>query len=294
MEQPEFDASEVIAGFPLASIKRALTWVGLMDDRDDIKNVADALHCPSGQAERVLEALERRGLVTKAAHKRQWETTDLGKRLNYHWHPPRRIEPVIEREAGRGATNEVFETVPCSILRTSSDNGAAFEEADLDVGVFVEYESDRVIEISVSQPDDYDHRGESSVIESSVYIGVDEAKRFATALQKSIERAERELTRRKTAKPRRAGATKTEKFNLVRKPATSSGGRPSARLPAARTPSQRDRSLRAEAAAAAAKAKAEEAKLKREKKIEEAKLKREKDALARTLREVGRTPRPRP
>jgi hypothetical protein len=290
MEKTEFDANEVIAGFPLASIKRALAWVGVMEDRDDIKNVAKALRCPPGQAERVLEALERRGLVSKTARKRQWETTALGHRLKYYWQTPRKIEPAIEREAERGAINQVFDSVPCSILRTSSDEGAAFEEADLQVGVFVEYETDRLIEISLSQPDDYDHRDESGKIESTVHVGLDEAKRLATALQKSIEHAERELVRRKTAKQRRPSMRKTDRFKLVKKPASSSGARPSARLATARTPARRDRSLRAEAAVAAAKAKAEEAKLKREKKLEEARLKREKDTLARTLREVGVKP----
>ncbi len=277
MEQKEFDAGEVIAGFPLASIKRALTWVGVMEDRDDIKNVASALRCPPGQAERVLDALERRGLVSKAARKRQWETTPLGHRLKYYWQPPRKLEPAIEREAERGASNQVFETVPCSILRTSSDEGAAFEEADIEIGVFVEYETERLIEISLSQPDEYDHRDGSSTIERSAYVGVAEAKKLATALQKSIEHAERELIRRKTSKPRKPATRKSGRLKLEKKPAASRSGGARARLPELRTASRARSNRPQKTASSPAADKA---------RIEEAKQKREKDDLARTLREV--------
>jgi hypothetical protein len=261
VEKSDFDASEIIAGFPLPSIKRAIAWVGIMDDRDDIKNVADALGCQRPQAERVLEALERRGLVVKSAKKRQWDTTALGWQLRFQWQPPRRIEPVIDRDEETDAINEGFGTVPCSILRSKADDDVAFEEADLDVGVFIEYESPRVIEISISQPDYYDYREESSTIETSVYIGVEEAKRFAEALQSAIARAEAEMVRRATVKPKR------------RKPP------PPAKSETPKLPDGEKAGLAAEAKRSKAALKAEAA--------NEAKERREKSALEATLKELG-------
>jgi len=281
MEPHEFDPGEVIAGFPLVGIKRALTWVGVMEDRDDIKNVAKALGCPLGQAERVLEALERRGFVTKAPKKRQWETTPLGNRLHFEWKPPRRIQPAIEREDEGDANNEIFESVPCLILRPASDEGAALEECDIEVGLFVEYETDRVIEISVTQPDDYDHRDHSSTIESSVYLGVSDAKRFAAALQTAIGRAEAELARRATEKPRRKSRTRSKAPTVRAAPRS-----PSKKPPVVKStkPSTTPRHAPAPTRSSSAKqeAPAESAKRQEEK--------RKKDDLAATLRELGHRP----
>ena len=81
MATADFDPAEMIAGFPLLSIKRALVFVGIMDDRDDIKLVADALASSRSQAERVLGALERRGLVAPTRAKKQWTKTQLGWQL---------------------------------------------------------------------------------------------------------------------------------------------------------------------------------------------------------------------
>lgn len=200
MSEPEFDANEVVAGFPLLSIRHALQWVGMMDDRDDIKSVADALKCPPSQAERVLESLEERGFVTKAAKKRQWDQTPLGWQLSRRWQPPRRLHPVIERDDQGNATNRGFDTIPCFILRSQGEDDV-FEEADLDVGVWTEFENDKLVEFTLSQPDDYDHR-DSSQIDRSVYISVSDAKQLAKSLQEAIEHAEKELARRATAKPR--------------------------------------------------------------------------------------------
>lgn len=209
MEKADFDPAETIAGFPLLSIKRALGWVGLMDDRDDIALVADALSCPRKQAERVLAAAEQRGLVTPTQVKNQWKTTPLGGQLARRWKPPPRIEPAIalEGEGDSKAINEMFDDVPCSILRTTPEDDDAFEEGLLEVGVFVDYASPRVIEITVAVPDDYDDPHASTTVESSVYIGVDEAKRFAKALQTAIGRAESELVRRSKLKPTKKGGT---------------------------------------------------------------------------------------
>lgn len=85
-----------------------------------------------------------------------------------------------------------------------------FEEADLDVGVWTEFESDKLVEFSLSQPDDYDHR-DSSQIDRSVYISVSDAKQLAKSLQEAIEYAEKELARRATAKPRPRPRPREEK-----------------------------------------------------------------------------------
>jgi hypothetical protein len=205
MPAKEFDATEVVAGFPLPSIRHALQWVGVMDDRDDIKTVAEALKCPNSQAERVLENLEERGFVAKGTRKRQWEQTPLGWRLSHEWQPPRRIHPVIVRDDDDDDDDDVinrgFDTVPCFILRSNGDDDT-FEEADLDVGVWVQYESDKVVELNISQPYDYEHRN-SSRIEWSVYLGVADAKQFAKALLEAIEHGEKEIARRVAYKPRK-------------------------------------------------------------------------------------------
>src|SRR4051794_19677440 len=98
MEKADFDSGETIAGFPLLRIKHALGWVGIMDDRDDVARVSEALACPRSQAERVLAALERRGLVTPTTVKNQWNTTRLGWELAHRWKPPPRLEPAIALE----------------------------------------------------------------------------------------------------------------------------------------------------------------------------------------------------
>jgi ribosomal protein S19E (S16A) len=193
----EFDANDRILGFSLLSIKRALQWVGMMEDRDDIDYVAEALGCPEQQALRVLEELEHRGLVTKAQKKRQWVTTPKGHRLALYWHPPRVLRPAIEYEAGPGSINEQFEAVPCSIWRHTPDEEEMFEEGEIDVGVHVDYDTDRLIEINISQIDEY--QGESngsSVCERSVYISATDARTLLEGLQKAIAGAEEESARR--------------------------------------------------------------------------------------------------
>lgn len=219
MSETEFNANEVVAGFPLLSIRHALQWVGVMPDRDDIKTVAEALKCPASQAERILETLEERGFVTKAPKKRQWDQTAQGYRLSRGWQPPRRLHPVIERDDENNATNYGFETVQCFVLRTKEDDDV-FEEADLDVGVFTEYESDKLVEINLSQPDDYERRN-GAQIERSVYLSVSDAKQFAKGLQEAIEYAEKELTRRATRKPRPKKRPREERAPKATEPSKS-------------------------------------------------------------------------
>lgn len=204
MQKAEFDPTETIGGFPLLKIQGALFWVGIKDDRDDVARVAEALECPRSQAERVLAACERRGLVTPTPRKNQWKTTELGRTLTFHWKRPPRLEPIIRREgddrAGKRPINEVFDSVPCSLLHPDENEDDTFEEANLTAGVFVEYASPRVIEVSVEIPRDYDDRDSGGTIETSVYLGVDEAKRFARALATAIARGEAELARRASAR----------------------------------------------------------------------------------------------
>src|SRR5262245_61601009 len=106
MDREQFNVTETIGGFALTRIRRAMLFVGLMPDRDDIQTIAESLGCPSRQAESVLQALERRGLVTKAEQKRQWDITPLGKHLRFSWKPPRRLQPAIERDDDSGATSQ--------------------------------------------------------------------------------------------------------------------------------------------------------------------------------------------
>lgn len=208
MAEPQFDSGEKIAGFPLLRIKHALTFVGLSDDGDDAKEVAQALSCPRSQAERVLVALDHRGLVTPTGVKNGWKKTELGRSLAFHWRPPPRIEPAIALDdEDSEAINEMFEEVPCSILRTAPNDTDAFEEARIEAGIIVDYESPRVVEISVAIPDDYDHPDGGALIESSVYLAVEDAKAFVKSLQTAIKRGEAELARRAAAKPRKKGAS---------------------------------------------------------------------------------------
>jgi hypothetical protein len=284
----EFNAAEVIAGFPLLSIRRALLHVGMMPDRDDIKLVAESLGCRPNQAESVLQAMERRGLVTKAQKKRQWEVTDLGRDLRWHWKPPRRMQPVIDRDDDSDAVNEGFEIVWCSLLRTQRDDSAMFEEAQFEVGVFVEYDTDRVVELSVVQPDDYDHPDSSSTIETSVYLSVTDAKKFAQGLQTAIEHAEAEITRRATAKPRRRRRTRepVESEDVPSSIGDTQGAESSRDVGLVRADDRgvKTKASSTSAARAAATARAAAAADKRE----QARKKREKNALASTLAELNR------
>jgi hypothetical protein len=173
-KESEFDANERVAGFPLAGIQRALGWVGIMDDRDDIKCVAEALHCPPSQAARVLDELEKRGFVTRAGMKNQWKHTEKGWRLAHAWQSSRRLIPAIESPST--GTNLILESVPCSILRTTEDNADVFEEARVSVGVHVEYEGERLIEIAVEQPNDYDEPDGGALIDRTLYVTAGDAK----------------------------------------------------------------------------------------------------------------------
>lgn len=193
----EFDPDDRIAGFSLLSIKRALTMVGIMEDRDDIAHVARSLGCPQPQAIRVLEELERRGLVKRGSKKRQWDTTQKGHQLVWYWHPPRVLRPAIEYEAGPGSINRQCQAVPCSIWRYTKDEEEMFEDGELDVGIHVDYDTDRLIEINVSQIDEY--QGESNgaaTCELSVYISPTDARSFLAGLREAIERAEDEAAKR--------------------------------------------------------------------------------------------------
>jgi hypothetical protein len=71
-----------------------------------------------------------------------------------------------------------------------------FEDAFLDVGVNVQYENERLVEINVVLPHDYEEPESNATIESTVYIGVAEARVILTGLQTAITRAEKELARR--------------------------------------------------------------------------------------------------
>lgn len=228
----EFDANDRVLGFSLVGIKRALGWVGIMDDRDDVRSVSQALTCPEQQAIRVLEELERRGFVTKTEKRRQWKTTQKGHRLGFYWLPPRRFNPAIERESSR--CGQGFQSVRCGILRSTEDGADMFEEAEIDPTLSVQYEGERLVEINVTQPHDYDEEeaGGASV-ELSAFLSVAEAKSFAAALQQAITAAEREAARRlvedarreKRAEARRLEVQRREKEK--RKASPKLGGSPS-------------------------------------------------------------------
>lgn len=78
---------------------------------------------------RVLEELERRGLVTKTKRRNQRDTTPEGHKLAWDWHPPSKFTPAIERAEERGIHNEGFAEIPCSIWRFTADEEEMFEEA---------------------------------------------------------------------------------------------------------------------------------------------------------------------
>lgn len=198
----EFDGNDRVLGFSLVSIKRALGWVGIMDDRDDVRSVSQALKCPEQQAIRVLEELERRGFVAKTEKRRQWTTTPKGHRLAFFWLPPRRFSPAIERETSR--CGEGFPPSRCGILRSTEDGADMFEEAEIDPTLSVQYEGDRLVEINVTQPHDYDDdEAGGASIELSVYLTAAEAKALAASLQQAITAAEREAARRVVEDARR-------------------------------------------------------------------------------------------
>jgi len=80
-----------------------------------------------------------------------------------------------------------------------------FEEAELSVMVHAEYDTDRLIEIDIMQPDDY--RGESagsSLCDRCVYVSAKDARVSVAGLEKAIAKAEAEEKRRAVIKARRA------------------------------------------------------------------------------------------
>lgn len=221
--EANFDANHRIAGFSLTSIKRAILHVGLMDDRDDIDTVAQYLNCGRRQAERVLEELEREQLVTRTSNPRQWKTTERGHALGFYWQPPRRFQPVIERES-RGGLNEMFGEAPCLILRSAAEQEDLFEEAFIEAGVFVEYEGDHLVEVSLIQPNDYEEPAGGARIDTSIYLTPAAAKTLAESLRKSIEGAEREVARRQRIDARRLQRGE-ERRKAGKKPRKNAAGR---------------------------------------------------------------------
>lgn len=216
----EFDVEERISGFSLLNIKRALSRVSISDDRDDIHNVERALRCHPGQALRVLEELERRGFVSKTTKRNKWDVTALGWRLVYHWQPPRQFTPAIEREEEREACGEIFESTRCSVLRSAPDGGEMFEEAEIEVATSVTYESARVVEIDITQPDDYDEPDSAREIALSAYLTISEAKALVESLGKAIAKGQEEIARRAAKKVRqmeRAEAKRADSGGLVAK-----------------------------------------------------------------------------
>lgn len=202
--EEQFDATEIIAGFPLPSIQRALANVCMLESKDSVQNVAEGLRCPSRQAARVLEELERRGFVVKSNKRAHWDLTQRGKALAFYWKPPGRLHPAIEREDADIACMESFGSATCFVLRPTSDNEDVFEEAMLDVGVNLQYENERVIEVNLMLPHNYDEPEGGATIESSFYINIAEAKAVVSGLQDAVSRAEKELARRAAKGERRA------------------------------------------------------------------------------------------
>ena len=175
-------------------------------------------------------------------------------------------------------------------LTAQANDEVMFEEADLEVGIFVEYESPRVIEILVSQPDYYDEgENSSSTIESSVYLGIEEARRFAAGLQLAIGAAEAELKRRATTKPRRKKWHPQEREVPT---AASDVAERSGETTALNRTSDEKAKQREQAAAQKAARAAEKEAEKRRRTAKLAATKERKRAISETLAELGK-PSPR-
>jgi len=215
-DQEEFDANERIAGFSLLAIRDAIRFVGITDDRDDVKHVSTALKCGRYQAQHVLERLDQRGLVEKAARKGRWKTTALGHKLAFEWHPPRTLRPAIRHAKESIVVLTHCGDAPCSIWRSSPDGDAMFEEAELHLALNPEYEGERLVEVEVIQLDDYQGErsggGESAL---AVHVSAEGARSLAAGLLKAAELAERETERRAKTQARRekrkVAATRTRK-----------------------------------------------------------------------------------
>jgi predicted transcriptional regulator len=204
MEEKDFDANERIAGFSLLSVKKAIQLLAMSEDGDDVKHVSTALKCGRDQAQRVLEKLEERGLVEKTSKRSRWKTTALGVKLAFHWHPPRTFRPAIRYGNEAFVVSEHFASTECSIWRCSPDEEAMFEEAELHVAMNPEYEGERLIEVEVVQPDEYQGEigggGESAL---ALHISPTAARTMATGLLNAAERAEHEVERRAKVTARR-------------------------------------------------------------------------------------------
>jgi hypothetical protein len=83
-----------------------------------------------------------------------------------------------------------------------------FEEAELDVGTHVDYEGDRLIEINLSQRDEYQGEvGGGGLTERSIYLSAGDATKFLEGLRTAIERCEKEVARRAAKEARREKAS---------------------------------------------------------------------------------------
>lgn len=202
MADVDLDATRMIGGFPLPEIKRALCLVGINEDRNDLTHAASRLKCGTKQARRVLDDLVDQGFVSKARKRNQWDLTDTGRDLVYRWQPPRRFVPAIDRD---GPTrNEMTESVPCLILRSTDANNDVFEEALVEVGISDDFETDAVIEFSVHQPDMYNDSDGSGVVAMIACVSIADAKKYAQGLERAIAKAESNEARRAKARARAA------------------------------------------------------------------------------------------
>jgi len=192
----DIDPNAMIAGFPPLSIKHALWDLVLHDGSDGTAKFAAALGCGLNQATDVLETLEKGGFIARIGKRKKWDLAPRGHHMVFYWKPPRRFTPAIEREEEPDVCGEIIESVPCSILRSGSDQSVVFEEAILDVGVSVDYEFERVIMVDLLQPDDYDSPDGSSRIEATIHLSIGAARKLREGLLLAIAHGQEELARR--------------------------------------------------------------------------------------------------
>ena len=93
----------------------------------------------------------------------------------------------------------------------------------LDVGVNLQYDNERLIEVNVVLPHDYEEPEGNATIESSAYVNVTETKVLISGLQDAFTRAEKELARRASNSER--GVKMAVLPAGPAKPAAKKGGR---------------------------------------------------------------------
>ncbi len=91
----------------------------------------------------------------------------------------------------------------CDILRADDHEREYFEEARIEPALCLDYDTPRVIDLSVIKPSDYDDEESGGDVETIACITIAEARQLIVGMERAIAQAEREQAAKK---PKRSPA----------------------------------------------------------------------------------------